>query len=50
MDASPGGGTGRDDGGACRERVRQCFSIETMVAGYEQVYARIFELEAKRGS
>lgn len=37
------------DGGACRERVQQCFSIETMVAGYEQVYARIFDLEAKRG-
>ena len=28
---------------ACRERVQRCFSIETMVAGYEQVYRTIFE-------
>ena len=33
---------------ACRSRVEQRFSIETMVRGYERVYARIFELEARR--
>jgi glycosyltransferase involved in cell wall biosynthesis len=36
------------DPGACRERVQQCFSVETMVAAYERVYATIFDLEAKR--
>jgi glycosyltransferase involved in cell wall biosynthesis len=35
------------DGNTCRERVRERFSVETMVAAYEQVYARIFDLEAK---
>jgi len=35
---------------ACRRRVQQCFSIETMVEAYERVYATIFELEAKRRS
>ena len=38
------------DRAACRERVQQCFSIETMVEGYEQVYSTIFELEAKKRS
>jgi glycosyltransferase involved in cell wall biosynthesis len=33
---------------ACRDRVRQYFSIDTMVQGYERVYAKIFDLEAKR--
>jgi glycosyltransferase involved in cell wall biosynthesis len=33
---------------ACRSRVRQYFSINTMVEGYERVYATIFDLEAKR--
>jgi glycosyltransferase involved in cell wall biosynthesis len=33
---------------ACRQRVEQCFSIDTMVNAYERVYAKIFELEAKR--
>jgi glycosyltransferase involved in cell wall biosynthesis len=33
---------------ACRERVRQCFSIDTMVDAYERVYSTIFDLEAKR--
>ena len=33
---------------ACRNRVRQYFSIDTMVEGYEQVYSMIFDLEAKR--
>ena len=32
----------------CRQRVQECFSIETMVRAYEQVYRAIFELEAKR--
>ena len=35
---------------ACRQRVEQHFSIETMVDGYERVYSTIFELEAKRQS
>jgi glycosyltransferase involved in cell wall biosynthesis len=30
---------------ACRRRVQERFSIATMVAGYERVYARIFLLE-----
>jgi len=30
----------------CHDRVQQCFSIDTMVDGYEQVYRTIFELEA----
>jgi glycosyltransferase involved in cell wall biosynthesis len=33
---------------ACRKRVQQYFSIETMVEAYERVYSTIFELEAKR--
>src|SRR5271169_1755753 len=32
----------------CRSSVRQYFSIDTMVEGYEQVYSTIFDLEAKR--
>jgi glycosyltransferase involved in cell wall biosynthesis len=32
----------------CHSRVRQYFSIETMVDGYERVYSKIFDLEAKR--
>jgi glycosyltransferase involved in cell wall biosynthesis len=35
---------------ACRSRVRQHFSIETMVEGYERVYSTIFDLEAKKRS
>ena len=31
---------------ACRQRVRECFSIETMVESYERVYRTIFGLEA----
>jgi hypothetical protein len=30
---------------ACRKRVEERFSIATMVAAYERVYASIFELE-----
>ncbi len=33
---------------ACRSRVLQYFSIETMVEGYERVYSTIFDLEAKK--
>src|SRR6266404_3431575 len=36
------------DRNVCRQRVQECFSIETMVKAYEQVYSTIFELEAKR--
>jgi glycosyltransferase involved in cell wall biosynthesis len=32
---------------ACRRRVEQCFSIETMVQAYERVYCTIFDLETK---
>jgi glycosyltransferase involved in cell wall biosynthesis len=32
---------------SCRQRVQQYFSIETMVAGYERVYATIFDLKEK---
>jgi glycosyltransferase involved in cell wall biosynthesis len=38
------------DRGACRRRVEQCFSIETMVTAYERVYSTIFDLEAERQS
>jgi len=32
---------------ACRRRVQQCFSIDTMVDGYERVYSTIFDREAE---
>jgi glycosyltransferase involved in cell wall biosynthesis len=35
------------DRSACRQRVQQCFSIETMVEAYERVYSMIFDLEEK---
>src|SRR5208283_2859702 len=38
---------GEIDSTACRQRVQECFSIETMVKGYERVYRTIFELEGK---
>src|SRR5690242_8782560 len=38
---------GEIDRAACRRRVQQCFSIETMVKAYEKVYATIFDREAK---
>jgi len=38
------------DRNACRQRVQQCFSIETMVEAYERVYHTIFDKEAKRRS
>jgi glycosyltransferase involved in cell wall biosynthesis len=41
---------GEIDRAACRKRVRQCFSIDTMVEAYERVYARVFDLEATRRS
>lgn len=33
---------------ACRNRVEQNFSIDTMVQGYERVYSKIFDLESKK--
>jgi glycosyltransferase involved in cell wall biosynthesis len=36
------------DGSVCRQRVKQCFSIEAMVESYERVYHTIFDLEATR--
>jgi glycosyltransferase involved in cell wall biosynthesis len=38
------------DRSACRERVEQCFSVESMVEGYERVYSTIFDREEKRQS
>jgi len=38
------------DRAACRRRVQERFSIEKMVEAYEQVYCKIFDLEAKRQS
>ena len=35
------------DRSACRQRVQQCFSIETMVKAYERVYCTIFDLQLK---
>ena len=35
------------DRSACRQRVQQCFSVETMVEAYERVYSTIFDLEEK---
>jgi glycosyltransferase involved in cell wall biosynthesis len=35
---------------ACRDRVRQRFSIETMVAAYERVYATIFDRHGKKAA
>jgi glycosyltransferase involved in cell wall biosynthesis len=39
---------GEIDRDTCRQRVQQNFSIDTMVAGYEAVYRKIFELETER--
>jgi glycosyltransferase involved in cell wall biosynthesis len=36
------------DRAACRRRVEERFSIDTMVRGYEAVYERIFERESRR--
>jgi glycosyltransferase involved in cell wall biosynthesis len=38
------------DGSSCHSRVQERFSIDTMVAGYEQVYSTIFELESRKRS
>jgi glycosyltransferase involved in cell wall biosynthesis len=35
------------DRAACRRRVEERFSVETMVEAYERVYSTIFDLEAK---
>ena len=42
--------TSEIDRGACRKRVHQRFSIDTMVKAYERVYDTIFDMEAKRRS
>ncbi|MGD0299878.1 MAG: glycosyltransferase family 4 protein [Bryobacteraceae bacterium] len=36
------------DGAACRRRVHDHFSVDTMVAAYERVYAAIFQIEETR--
>jgi len=41
---------GEIDRAGCSRRVAGCFSVETMVKAYEQVYSTIFELEAKKRS
>ena len=38
---------GTVDRAACRRRVEQCFSIPTMVEGYEKVYVEIFKIEGQ---
>jgi len=38
------------DSQTCRQRVQQCFSVESMVESYERVYRRIFELEETKRS
>jgi len=38
----------RIDRNECRERVEKNFTIDKMVAGYENVYAEIFQREAKK--
>jgi len=44
------GRLGEIDGSACRQRVRERFSVETMVEAYERVYQTIFELQPKESS
>jgi glycosyltransferase involved in cell wall biosynthesis len=39
---------GEIDRHACRQRVRERFSVETMVTAYEQVYEKIFALEGEK--
>jgi glycosyltransferase involved in cell wall biosynthesis len=41
---------GEIDRNACRQRVQECFSVETMVKAYERVYRTIFDLEETRRS
>jgi glycosyltransferase involved in cell wall biosynthesis len=38
------------DRSACRQRVKECFSMETMVQQYERVYSIVLEMEAKKTS
>jgi glycosyltransferase involved in cell wall biosynthesis len=33
---------------ACRHRVKQCFSVDTMVEQYESVYSTVLDMEAKK--
>jgi glycosyltransferase involved in cell wall biosynthesis len=41
---------GKIDRNTCRQRVQECFSVETMVKAYERVYQAIFAREATRRS
>jgi glycosyltransferase involved in cell wall biosynthesis len=41
---------GEIDRCACRQRVQECFSIETMVKAYERVYRTVFDVEETRRS
>jgi glycosyltransferase involved in cell wall biosynthesis len=36
------------DRSACRRRVEECFSMDTMVEQYERVYSMVLELDAKK--
>jgi glycosyltransferase involved in cell wall biosynthesis len=35
---------------ACRQSVKQCFSVDTMVQEYERVYAAVLGMEARRAA
>jgi glycosyltransferase involved in cell wall biosynthesis len=35
---------------ACRQRVQECFSVDTMVRQYERVYSKVLEMEAKKNA
>jgi glycosyltransferase involved in cell wall biosynthesis len=36
------------DRSACRQRVEECFSVDTMVQQYERVYSTVLEMEARK--
>jgi glycosyltransferase involved in cell wall biosynthesis len=36
------------DRSACRQRVKECFSMDTMVEQYERVYSMVLEMEARK--
>ena len=36
------------DRSACRQRVQQCFSVDTMVQQYERVYSTVLDREARK--
>jgi len=41
---------GEIDRNACRQRVQECFSVETIVKAYERVYIMVFDVEETRRS